>query len=105
MADRVWRPTAERAKMLDAAREVLAVSRARLEHARMLVDLGATFRAAGQRTAAREPLLQGLALAGRRGATTLERRARAELAAIGMRPRTAERSGRTRSHRASVAWS
>jgi DNA-binding CsgD family transcriptional regulator len=58
-----------------------------------LVDLGATLRAGGQRTAAREPLLDGLALADRCGATTLERRARAELAAIGVRPRTTERSG------------
>ena len=47
---------------------VLAPSPARLEHARVLVDLGATLRAAGQRTAAREPLLDGLALAARCGA-------------------------------------
>ncbi len=47
----------------------------------------------GKRTAAREPLLDGLALAARCGARTLERRARAELAAIGVRPRTSERSG------------
>ncbi|MFL5861262.1 MAG: ATP-binding protein [Solirubrobacteraceae bacterium] len=86
-------PATERAKRLDAAREVLTASSARLELGRVLVDLGATFRAAGQRTAAREPLLEGLALASRCGATTLERRARAELAAIGVRPRTAERSG------------
>ena len=72
---------------------VLASSPARLEHARVLVDLGATFRAAGQRTAAREPLLDGLELAARCGARTLERRARAELAAIGIRPRTTERTG------------
>ena len=72
---------------------VLASSPARLEHARVLVDLGATFRAAGQRTAAREPLLEGLALAARCGARALERRARAELAAIGVRPRTTDRAG------------
>ena len=86
-------PPAERPKGLEAALEVLAPSPARLEHARVLVDLGATFRAAGKRTAAREPLLDGLALAARCGARTLERRARAELAAIGVRPRTTERSG------------
>ena len=40
-----------------------------------------------------EPLLDGLALAARCGALALERRARAELAAIGVRPRTTERSG------------
>jgi DNA-binding CsgD family transcriptional regulator len=48
---------------------------------------------ARQRTAAREPLLQGLALASRCGSRRLEARARAELAAIGVRPRTVERSG------------
>ena len=72
---------------------MLAPSQARLEHARVLLDLGAALRAAGQRTAAREPLLEGLTLAARCGAKTLERRARAELAAIGVRPRTTDRSG------------
>ena len=72
---------------------MLALSPARLEHARVLVDLGATSRAAVQRTAAREPLLDGLALAGRCGARTLERRARAELGAIGIRPRATDRTG------------
>jgi DNA-binding CsgD family transcriptional regulator len=86
-------PPAERSERLTAALEVLEPSPARLEHARVLVDLGATFRAAGQRKSAREPLLDGLALAARCGALALERRARAELAAIGVRPRTTERSG------------
>jgi DNA-binding CsgD family transcriptional regulator len=86
-------PHAERANGLADALAVLADSPARLEQARVLVDLGATLRAGGQRTAAREPLLEGLALAERCGATTLERRARAELAAVGVRPRTTERSG------------
>ena len=72
---------------------MLEPSPARLEHARVLVDLGATFRAAGQRTAAREPLLEGLALAARCGGRTLERRARSELAAIGIRPRATDRTG------------
>jgi DNA-binding CsgD family transcriptional regulator len=86
-------PPARRGDVLTAAVEVLKASGARLEHARALVDLGATVRAAGQRIAAREPLLEGLALAARCGARTLERRARAELAAVGVRPRTAEHSG------------
>lgn len=86
-------PAAERAATLEAALQVLEPSEARLEHARVLVDLGATLRAARQRSAAREPLLEGLALAYRCGAWGLERRARAELAAIGVRPRTVERSG------------
>jgi DNA-binding CsgD family transcriptional regulator len=43
--------------------------------------------------AARAPLLDGLGLAARCGALALERRARTELAAIGIRPRTTDRSG------------
>jgi DNA-binding CsgD family transcriptional regulator len=85
--------TAERSGMLKAAVEVLAPSRARLEHARALVDVGATLRASGQRNAAREPLLEALGLAARCGARALERRANAELAAIGLRPRTIDSSG------------
>jgi DNA-binding CsgD family transcriptional regulator len=86
-------PPAERSQRLAEALAVLAPSPARLEHARVLVDLGATFRAAGQRTAAREPLLEALTLAARCGARALERRARAELAAIGVRPRKTELAG------------
>ena len=41
-------PAGERARRLQEAVEVLAPSPARLEHARALVDLGATLRAAGQ---------------------------------------------------------
>jgi DNA-binding CsgD family transcriptional regulator len=78
---------------LREAVEVLAPSSGRLEHARALVDLGATLRAQGQRTAAREPLLVGLDVAATCGALSLERRARTELAAIGLRPRTSARGG------------
>lgn len=84
---------AERLAGLEAALAVLADSPAGLEHARVLVDLGATLRAAGQRTAAREPLLDGLTRAARSGASALERRARTELAAIGVRPRGTDRAG------------
>ncbi len=86
-------PPAKRSDRLAEALAVLAGSPARLEHARALVDLGATLRAAGQRTAAREPLREALALAFRCGARRLERRARTELAAIGVRPRTTEYAG------------
>jgi len=86
-------PNGERRSGLEAALEVLAASPARLEHARVLVDLGATFRADGQRTDAREPLLEALALAAACGARALERRAKAELAAIGVRPRSTSHSG------------
>ncbi|MGZ4298795.1 MAG: ATP-binding protein, partial [Solirubrobacteraceae bacterium] len=86
-------PAAERVERLKRALELLEPVPARLEHARVLVDLGATHRAAGHRAAARAPLLDGLALAARCGGSALERRARAELAAIGIRPRTTDRSG------------
>ena len=86
-------PRDERMSRLESALEALAPSPARLEHARVLVDIGATFRAAGQRTAAREPLLEALPLATRCGARVLERRARAELAAIGVRSSGADRGG------------
>jgi DNA-binding CsgD family transcriptional regulator len=86
-------PRAERSERLAEAFAVLAPSPARMEHGRVLVDLGATLRAAGQRTAAREPLLDGLALAAHCRADALQRRARAELAAIGVRPRTTDRTG------------
>ena len=86
-------PPAQRSDGLAAALAVLAASPARLEHARVLVDLGAVLRAAGKRTAAREPLLEGLTRASRCGARGLERRARTELAAIGVRPRGIEGAG------------
>jgi DNA-binding CsgD family transcriptional regulator len=86
-------PASSRATGLEAAVGTLADSPARVEHARALLDLGATLRAAGKRTAARQPLHEALLLATRCGAAVLERRAREELAAIGIRPRTTERSG------------
>jgi len=92
-ADALLGPPAERSDRLAAAVAVLEPSAARLEHARVLVDLGATLRAGGQRKAARDPLLEGLALASRCSARTLARRARSELGAIGIRPRTTERTG------------
>jgi DNA-binding CsgD family transcriptional regulator len=88
----VGRP-ADREKGLAAARDVLASSPARLEHARVLLDLGANLRASGKRTAAREPLLKALELSARCGAETLERRSRVELAAVGVRPRNTDRAG------------
>ena len=55
-AQAVVGPSELRLEGLSKALAVLAASPARLEHARVLVDIGATLRAAGQRTAAREPL-------------------------------------------------
>jgi len=86
-------PASQRTARLQEAIEVLAPSPARLEHARALIDLGAALRAGGKRTDAREPLLDGLALAARCGALSLETRARSELAAVGVRPRATERTG------------
>jgi DNA-binding CsgD family transcriptional regulator len=86
-------PPVDRADGLQEALAVLAASAARLEHARVLLDVGATVRAAGQRVAAREPLIAALTLASRCGARKLERRARAELAAIGVRPGATNRDG------------
>jgi DNA-binding CsgD family transcriptional regulator len=86
-------PPADRSEGLAVAVEALESSGAPLEHARALLDYGATLRATGQRTAAREPLSQALSLAARCGALTVGRRARTELASIGVRPRTTDRVG------------
>src|SRR6185295_7481921 len=82
-ADALVGPPALRTARLQEAVEVLESSPARLEHARALIDLGASFRVGRRRKDAREPLLDGLAFAARCGARTLTRRARSELAAIG----------------------
>jgi DNA-binding CsgD family transcriptional regulator len=78
---------------LREAAELAAASGARLEHARALVELGAALRRGNQRTAAREPLRNGLDLAYRCGATRLAERARAELLAAGARPRRGALTG------------
>jgi DNA-binding CsgD family transcriptional regulator len=73
--------------LLREAVAALAMSPARLEHARALVDLGAALRRTNHRIDAREPLSQGLDLASRCGAAVLRQRACDELAAMGARPR------------------
>jgi DNA-binding CsgD family transcriptional regulator len=78
--------------LLDAV-AVLARSRARLEHARALVSLGAGLRARGRPEQAREPLSEGLDLAHRCGAMALAERGRAELVGTGARPRRGMLSG------------
>ena len=72
---------------------MLAGSAARLDHARCLVDLGSALRRTNQRTAAREPLREGLELARRCGADALARRAHDELVIAGGRPRRQRFSG------------
>jgi DNA-binding CsgD family transcriptional regulator len=79
--------------LLRAAERTLAGSPARLEHARTLVDLGATLRRNGQRTAARPALREGLDAARRCGATALVEGAHDELVAAGARPRRLMFSG------------
>ena len=81
-------PDGERAiALLRNAVEQLGRSPARLEHARALADLGAALRRDGQRRESRAPLREALAFAERAGAAPLAERARAELAASGMRLR------------------
>lgn len=72
---------------LHEAVEVLAESPARLEHAYALIELGAAVRRAGTRSAAREPLNAGLAIARECGAVALVERAYEEISATGARPR------------------
>ncbi|HST39331.1 MAG TPA: AAA family ATPase, partial [Conexibacter sp.] len=73
--------------LLEEAAEVAERSPARLERARVLIDLGAALRRARQQTAAREMLRVGLDAAYRCGADGLADHARAELIAAGARPR------------------
>lgn len=80
-------------ELLREAADLLATTRARLQRAQALADLGAALRRANRRRDAREPLREALDLAHRCGATPLEERARIELAATGARPRKAVVSG------------
>jgi len=73
--------------LLREAVGTLAGATAELEHARALIDLGATLRRHNQRKEAREPLREGVALAQGCGATALVDRGQAELIAAGARPR------------------
>jgi DNA-binding CsgD family transcriptional regulator len=82
-----------RLQLLAEAAEVLAQSPSALERAHALIELGAARRRAGQRSAARPPLREGLQLADRMGATALVHTARHELHATGARPRRAAHTG------------
>ncbi|MET0602260.1 MAG: LuxR C-terminal-related transcriptional regulator, partial [Baekduia sp.] len=73
--------------------DLLAGTRARLEHARSLLALGGALRRRGLRTEAREPLAEALELAHRCGAEGTATRAIEELRAAGARPRRPERTG------------
>jgi DNA-binding CsgD family transcriptional regulator len=80
--------------LLHESVEVARDSPGRLELALSLVELGAAERRASRRTAAREPLDEGLAIAHQCGARALQDRALAELLAAGARPRRPPASGR-----------
>jgi len=84
---------AEGIELLKEATEVLEGTRARLQYAEALLEHGAALRRKNFRKDAREPLREALELAHRCGATSLEERARTELAATGARPRKAVFSG------------
>jgi DNA-binding CsgD family transcriptional regulator len=83
----------EGVELLREAVGVLGGTRARLHHARALVELGAALRRTKRRRDAREPLREGMELAHRCGAVPLEEQARTELAATGARPRKAVFTG------------
>jgi ATP/maltotriose-dependent transcriptional regulator MalT len=82
-----------RVQLLAEAAEVLEQSPSALERAHALIELGAARRRAGQLSAARPPLREGLQLADRMGATPLVDTARHELHATGARPRRAAHTG------------
>ncbi len=80
-------------ELLRQAALMLEGSKARLEHARALADLGAALRRAGQRAESRDILRPALDLAHRCGALALTERTRTELIAAGGRPRRLVLSG------------
>jgi DNA-binding NarL/FixJ family response regulator len=84
---------AQGVETLRAAVAGLARTRASLEHARALTDLGAALRSRGRRRAAREPLRRALDLAARSSASALPDRAHSELVAAGARPRRSALEG------------
>ena len=79
--------------LLREAAGLLSTTRARLQYAYALADLGAALRRANKRKEAREPLREALQLAHDCGAAGLEERVRTELAATGARPRKAVFTG------------
>lgn len=80
-------------KLLREAVAVLEPSVCRLEHARALLELGATLRRANRRAEARDYLRSALELSDRCGAAPLTVRAKQELIAAGYRPRRTMLSG------------
>lgn len=81
-------------ELLEQAASALARSPSQLEHARAMVDLGASLRRQGRRSDAQAHLREALDMATRCGAESLAEPARAELAAAGARPRRDALRGR-----------
>jgi DNA-binding CsgD family transcriptional regulator len=80
-------PPAQRIPLLQQACDIISESPAKLEYARVLLDLGAALRRDNRRTEARRPLSVAVDLAQRGGLRLISRRAKAELLAAGARPR------------------
>jgi len=80
-------------QLLYEAATTLAESGARIEHARALVDLGASFRRSKRRSDARAWLREGIRIAEQVGATAIAERANDEIAATGARPRKLLQTG------------
>lgn len=76
-----------RVDLLTQARSVLEGSREGLERMHVLLELGTALRHLRRQSESREPLLEALELAERGGAAFVAERARAELAATGIRRR------------------
>jgi DNA-binding CsgD family transcriptional regulator len=76
-----------RRAMLEEAAQVLNKSPARLEYAKVLMELGKLLRRVGHRAAAKECLSQSIDLAHQCGAMLLIKNAEPELLATGARPR------------------
>ena len=79
--------------ILEEALAIAEQSGLRLEHARILVELGGALRRHGHRREARAPLTRGFELAQQCGAVTLAERAHQDLLATGARPRSTVFSG------------
>jgi DNA-binding CsgD family transcriptional regulator len=86
-------PDPARVERLGQAAAALTASPARLDEARVLVELGAALRRAGRRTDAATALRRALDLAGRAGGLAVAARARDELRGLGLRPRRAALEG------------
>lgn len=83
----------QRIELLDRARELLERSPCRLDHARVLLDLGSALRRAGRRRDAQRRISEAVALARRCGATALATQANDELGVLSARPRRLQFSG------------